>query len=767
MTSNNVFKKDYSSHSTIETPCAKHPTTFCNGEGQKCSKTKSARNIPVSSSLPGQSNTMGYLMKDHVSICKYRYNALQFDHQHSPILDEEIEVEVVNLDDPVALDSQINVMEEQEENITIDLGALFLNSHEMHAAQSSRVSCDTENRSISKRIPRQSQYFKNHISLKAEQFNDRLEDRQSDMPRKVSIYENNTALNEKSRSIDSLVSAESPTGRIRADSHVHIAQPQKHSTAASISGGSPRPAPSSSHEQISEKRSSRKDGPQSQKIDTGAPEKRRSIINICRGIFRKRKTHMNNGQTSVNNYESNTGPGTEAEIQLTTTSATVSSNKDQEKIWYLKCLFSCLRQQRSKKSMESKEQRATTPNKEGLELDIDDALPVNNPIDMLLSPLKLEKSEDISKELGRVASLQRDGQLNDQHQSWPISPIYLPDKTSAIEDNITMASRSELKETESTKIVAVTSQLDLEAEGKDIGVSGSPVTTSTTGTGSMSDTFVNTFRTVGRCQQQTLGAIAIDRPNSFGTYMPASNFVDVRSQKRASTTDNIALIKGRALQSEWHNTGHGQGPDRQESADHGSALRVQTDLGVDNNIRSMGDNNKTNRGKNAFGPRLSKIFSERLSSLEIRNKPINNIMNNIRRAGNGETMVGRKERSGDRESPWGIPNDEVDDSNVNSMNNQMEKIRRAVQHGIDNVRVEKRNTHIESDDRDSNEESVPESTMPFRFGFNRVQRGIDNKEASPTDSNVEMTRDEFVDFITSSDPQNRRPKWPNVRGVKK
>lgn len=769
MTTKNVFKKDNPS-SAAQTVHARLPTTFCNGEDENCSTSHSVSNIPISSSLPAQSNTLSYLLKDHISICKYRYNAFSFQHQRSPVPNEDVvDVEVVNLEDPVALDRHINEIEEEEENKTIDLGELFLNSNEVHAAQSSRLSSNIKDPATTNQIPRQSQYFRDHIKIKSEHCEDILDEEQTHMPKEVRTISkpNIAALQlEKVRSVDSLVSAESTSGRSRAGCHAGLVKHNKTCSPTSVSGGTRASVPSSSHEQNPHGDCSRKND---QTAYSAGCEKRRSIINIFRAKIRNRGTHTKSSENSAKENENGIS-STQTESPLA--SESMYPDKKQDKRWCWKRLFSCLKQRQPKKSMESKDQ--TTPMADQLELEPDrsDEFPVNTPALPPGSRSKLEGSRERSEDLLRPMALQHDGHVQ-QNGSMPNSSLDTANKPSSIDNIVTGSSRNDSMDDVSSTNPVAQSQLELESGDTVVAVPGSPVTSSNTATEPISNKLTNTFKTVEGYKQQTSDGITVDGPRSLGSNLQQSNVPDGRGHKRASTMGVLPLLTDQPARTEWSTTGDMQRSYQHENSrsrlsHRGSALRAQTDLGVGRSRRPTGEKKHINHRAKTFGPRLSQLFSEGLSSMDKRSKPISHLMSNIRRAGNGENVFAKKEKSGDRESPWGIPNDDVDDSNVNSKNYQIEKIRKAVRHGIENVRVEKRSVRVESDDRYSTEESIPESTIQPRPFFNRALNGNIDVEANiPDSSNIEMSRDEFVDFITSSPTPNRRPKWPNLGGIKK
>lgn len=195
--------------------------------------------------------------------------------------------------------------------------------------------------------------------------------------------------------------------------------------------------------------------------------------------------------------------------------------------------------------------------------------------------------------------------------------------------------------------------------------------------------------------------------------------------------------------------------------------RMRKNIGVGASTGSGSSMNSTfDESRKGFGPRLSLLLFEGLSSLELKNKPISSMVKNMRRMGNGGNILAKDESSGDLQSPWGVQNDEVDDSNVNGANlSPVEQFKKALKIGPGAVGVKKKNTDDDNDDICSIDTSI--TTMHTQR--NRNCSGAENWEGDVDASNpvLEMSRDEFVDFITSGPNQKKRPKWTAGIGIKK
>lgn len=767
-----------------------HSLRFCNGKSHLSSSSTFHINVTEPCSLPTQNTGFHQSTLPSSSVCGYRYRKSIIQHQRSSLSEQidDPDVQVLDVDDIVAFCHGINISNDEQHHTSFDLTDLRLRGDEIRVVESSPLSAVVNMFSNGEHISEQRRPLQDEMTT-------------------ANTQSQNAKLGDISEHVNSEVYSTTAPAYVQIGNEVESFQSIPQSTEKWSTVSAPAPAHSSSpFWSLSKSRSKRR---RQNEDTTGAKAavedsfRKGSIISMLRAKFQHGRNSIPHGESDNVVHNSNGTPVSGAHTTMSSPSANMTRSTNRAKRWHWRRLF---RRMHLRHSFQNDDKTATA---EGLPLSTANGPPQREPRNEQIasssppeydrSPSSCTDNNSSTQDLTSRVPVHR--RKPDYNRATMLVNANLSSVTSSM---VTVRSVVEVENSKprGDKFVNIldgspANEITMNTETKLITTKatkyGSPVLIGSPAVhgslkvnpkSSLSAPSAILKSVSDKSKHLSLPITPEQRhvhdsqagvPHSFCGSIQSINisrsYVD-RNQRKANVGNhaNESTLALAVMPDRRCKNGNGQycsQRGRRRLSHEASSSRVRKNIGVGTVAASSTDSScdESRRGK-VFGPRLSLLLLEGLSSLELKNKAISSMVKNMRRMGNGGNMFIRDESSSDLQSPWGVQNEEADDSNVSNANlTRIEQFKKALKIGTGTVGMKKKITDDDNDDICSTDTNVSTRNTQRNRNCSGAKNSEDGVDA--TNSVFEMSCDEFVDFITSSPSQNRRPKWTAAVGIKK
>lgn len=776
--------------STSDKPHMDRALTFCNGNSQLSASSTFHLNIFEPCSLPARNVGLHQPNFSNSSVCGYRYRESNIQHHHSTLSEQidDPDVQVLDEEDLVAFCHGIDTSNEEPRHTTFDLGDLRLRGDEVRIVESSPLSA------IVNSFPNGA-----HVSEHIKQ-----------IEHEVTI--SNTRSQEL-RTVGVSGHVHSELYSTTAPAYVDVGNQVEsfQSNAQPVDQWSTVSAPAQEHSSspfwaLSKSRSKRKGRNENTIGARGMVDesvRKGSIISMLRAKFQYGKDTTQHADSENVTIDSNGTPVSGTHTTMSTPSANTTRSTNRAKRWHWRRLFKRLHPRHSvqngNKTETEERMSLSSPNGQSQEESFSEPTSSAPKYDR-------PQSSCTSNNSSRQGGLRKPSAMTrkpDYNRATMLMPAHMSNITSSM---VTVGSAVIVENSNPPPHKIRNIVNDSSPNERTMNTESKAITTTKKTMKSVSPVFIGS-QVVSESVMVNPNAVPSDPsailqsvsdkskhlslpispeerhghefqpgvPHSFCGSMQSINvshgYVDreqrprnVETQPNGSTL-GLGVMPDRRCENRTAKIRSQRG--RPRLSQEASSSRVRKNAGGGDVTASSADSGSDdNRRGKVFGPRLSLLLLEGLSSLELKNKSITSMVKNMRRIGNGGSMLTKDESNSDLQSPWGVQNDEADDSNTSSANpTPIEQFKMAFKIGTGTGGAKKKITVDENDDFCSIDTMV--STRQTQRNRNCSGAGNSEGDVHATDSVFEMSRDEFVDFITSPPGQNKRPKWTAAVGIKK